>query len=150
MERVRAGYAAPRFLLFHLQPISARLLFMRHATGSVLAPSPLPFLSSPCDYIDEAAASPLGLAQQVELGLRINADLGFEPGLLVIEPEFLRRAEIPRAVVDVHLARFSTHDPPFEAVRAAGGELRPITELRGAHPVEMAMLQWAYEHLLTD
>lgn len=123
---------------------------MRHATGSVLAPSPLPFLSSPCDYDDAAAANPLGLAQQVDLALRINADLGFEPGLLVIEPEFLRRAEIPRAVVDVYLARFSTHDPPFAAVRAAGGELHPITELRGAHPVEMAMLRWAYEHLLMD
>lgn len=120
---------------------------MRHATGSVLAPSPLPFLASPID--EEIAEVKLELNRQLALGLRINAELGFEPGLLVVEPDFLRQAEIPRAVVDLHLARFSTHDPPYAEVAAAGGELCLITELRGGHPVEMAMLRWAYEHLLT-
>ncbi|SMF96518.1 hypothetical protein SAMN02949497_3918 [Methylomagnum ishizawai] len=141
-----APHAEPRFLLYHLQPISARLLFMRHASGSVLAPRPLPFLTNPIE--DDPPQSKLDLIQQVTLGMRLNASLGFEPGMLVVEPDFLRRAEIPRAVVDLHLARFTSHDPPHEAARLKGAVFQPITELRGGHPVEMAMLRWAYEYLL--
>lgn len=138
--------AEPRFLLFHLQPISARLLFLRHASGSVLAPDPLPLLSSPIE--DDAPAPKLDLIQQLILGMRLNSGLGFEPGMLVVEPGFLRRAEIPRAMVDLHLARFTSLDPPHREARLKGAQFCPITELRGGHPVEMAMLRWAYEFLL--
>jgi hypothetical protein len=138
--------AEPRFLLYHLQPISSRLLFVRHASGSVLTPRPLPFLSSPVE--DDAPAQKIDLMQQLTLGMRLNAGLGFEPGMLLVEQEFLRRAEIPRAVVNVHLARFTPLDPPHTEVRFKGGEFCPITELHGGHPVEMAMLRWAYQFLL--
>lgn len=138
--------AEPRFLLYHLQSISSRLLFVRHASGSVLTPRPLPFLSSPVEE-DEPERS-IDLIQQLSLGVQLNADLGFEAGMLLVEREFVRRAEIPRAVVDIHLARFTTLDPPHTEVQLKGGKFRPITELHGGHPVEMATLRWAYEFLL--
>lgn len=138
----------PRFLLFHLQAISARLLFVRHATGSVLAPRPLPFLSSPVE--EDEPAEKLDLVQRLSLGVALAAELGFEPGMLVVEPGFRRRAEVPRALVDIHLARFTTLDAPHGEVHSKGGALHPITELRGGHPVEMAALRWAYDFLLAS
>ncbi len=146
MDTPPSSDAEPRFLLFHLQPISSRLLFMRHASGSVLTPRPLPFLSSPIE--DDAPAHSLDLMQQLTLGIQLNTHLGFEPGMLVVEREFRRRAEIPRAVIDVHLGRFTSLDPPHADVQIKGGKFCPITELQGGHPVEMAMLRWAYEFLL--
>ncbi len=130
-----------RFLLFHLQPISSRLLFLRHVSGSVLTPRPLPFLSSPIE--DDVPVQNLGLMHQLTLGMQLNANLGFEPGMLVVEQQFLRQAEIPRAVVDVYLARFTTLDPSHAELKTKGGRFCPITELQGGHPVEMAMLRWA-------
>ncbi|MDD1650808.1 MAG: hypothetical protein LUO80_10515, partial [Methylococcaceae bacterium] len=38
-----------RLILYHSQSTSARTLFLRHATGSVIAPEPLPFLSRVLD-----------------------------------------------------------------------------------------------------
>ncbi|MDD2767991.1 MAG: hypothetical protein PHT19_04620 [Methylococcus sp.] len=141
-----AADAEPRFLLYHLHPVSSRLLFLRHASGSVLSPRPLPFLSSPIEDEDEGQVLPP--VQQLKLGMQIHAGLGLEPGTLLVEREFLRRAEIPRAVVNIHLARFLALDPPHHEIRLQGGEFRPLTELHGGHPVEMTMLRWAYEFLL--
>ena len=90
----------------------------------------------------------IDLMRQLTLGMRLNAGLGFEPGMLSVEQDFLRRAEIPRAVVNVHLARFTPLDPPHTEVRFKGGKFCAITELQGGHPVEMAMLRWAYQFLL--
>lgn len=141
-----AADAEPRFLLYHLHPLSSRLLFVRHASGSVLTPRPLPFLSSPVE--DDGADQELDPVLQLRLGMQIHAGLGFEPGTLVVERKFLRRAEIPRAVVNIHLAKFIALDPPHDEMRAKGGEFRPITELHGGHPVEMTVLRWAYQFLL--
>lgn len=139
--------AEPRFLLFHLQPLSSRLLFLCHESGSVLCPRPLPFLSSPIED-DSAPAGKIDLMEQLNLGMRLNAGLGFEPGMLVVEREFLHHAEIPRATVNLHLARFTTVDAPHSEVRGKGGKFCSISELQGRHPTEMAMLRWAYEFLL--
>ncbi|BBA36833.1 uncharacterized protein sS8_4910 [Methylocaldum marinum] len=68
--------------------------------------------------------------------------------MLVVEREFLRRAEIPRAMVNLHLARFTTLDAPHSEVRDKGGQFYSISELHGRHPTEMSMLRWAYEFLL--
>lgn len=138
--------AEPRFLLYHLQPISSRLLFLRHASGSVLTPRQLPFLASPIE--EDEPEQNFDLMQQLTLGIQLNASLGFDPGMLVVERDFLRRAEIPRATVNVHLARFTSLDPPHADVQSKGGEFCSITELQGGHPVEMAMLSWAYQFLL--
>ncbi|MDF9391830.1 MULTISPECIES: hypothetical protein [Methylococcus] len=141
-----AADAEPRFLLYHLHPLSSRLLFMRHATGSVLTPRPLPWLSSPVE--GDGADEELDPVLQLRLGMQIHAGLGFEPGTLVVERKFLRQAEIPMAVVNLHLARFIALDPPHEEIQAKGGQFCSITELQGGHPVEMALLRWAYEFLL--
>ena len=138
--------AEPRFLLYHRQPVSSRLLFVRHASGSVLTPRPLPFLSTPIE--EDAPDQKIDLLQQITLGMQLNVALDFEPGMLLVEREFLRRAEIPRALVNVHLARFTTLDPPHEEVQYKGGKFCSITDLQGGHPVEMAMLRWAYQFLL--
>jgi hypothetical protein len=136
----------PRFLLFHLHPISARLLFMRHVSGSILTPRQLPLLSSPVE--EDAPEGDMALSEQLRLGVQLNEDLGFEAGMLLVDGKFRRQAEIPRGRVDLYLARFSTFDAPHDEVRARGGVLSPINELYGRHPVEMALLRWAFDYLL--
>jgi hypothetical protein len=146
MQALAPADSEPRYLLYHLHPISSRLLFVRHASGSVLAPRPLPFLSSPIE--EEAPDGDMSLSEQISLGLKLNDELGFEPGMLLVEREFLRRAEIPRATVNLHLARFSPLDAPHEDVREKGGEFCSITQFHGRHPVEMSLLRWAFDFLL--
>jgi hypothetical protein len=48
----------------------------------------------------------------------------------------------------MHLASFTTIDPPFDAAAAVGGQFIAITEAMGGMPVEMDLLRRAYEVLL--
>lgn len=138
-----AGQA--RLILFHKQSISARTLFLRHASGSVIAPVPLPPLSA---LLDEDAARP-GPATHPAALLRAYCDgLGLAASLLQIEAEFHQQVETPSHTLDIYLARFTCTDPPRSLFEAQGGRFCAITELRGGHPAEMGLLQKAYETIL--
>jgi hypothetical protein len=140
------GFADLRFLLYHKHPTSARTRFLRFAGGTVLAPYPLPFLSSPLEPedIEPAAAMmhPATLARRLAGGLQIPA------ALLEIDAEFMEHVEIPGSTVTVHLVRFTSIDPPLQLFADRGAAFCPITDLRGGHPTEMALLRKAYEHVL--
>lgn len=135
-----------RFLLYHKHPTSARTRFLRFAGGTVLAPHPLPFLSAPLEPDEVAPAAawmhPATLARRLAGGLQLPATL------LEIDPEFLEHVEIPGATVTVHLVRLTSIDPPLALFADRGAAFCPITDLRGGHPTEMALLRKAYEHVL--
>jgi hypothetical protein len=134
---------AGRFLLYHKQATSARTLFLRFAAGHLLGPEPLPFLTAA-----DATATFQGAAHPASLGLVLSRELGWPDGALEIDPDFVAAVETPTGVLPIHLARFTTIDPPRDWVEAGIGRFCAITELRGSHPAEMALLRQAYEHVL--
>ncbi|NJD06958.1 MAG: hypothetical protein FIA97_10745 [Methylococcaceae bacterium] len=143
---VADSFAGLRFLLYHKHFTSARTRFVRFTEGTVLAPHPLPFLSSPLepDEVEPTATliHPATLAKRLAGGLHVSADM------LEIDPEFLEHVEIPGVTVAVHLVRVTSIDPPLELFAERGAQFCPITDLRGGHPTEMALLRKAYEHVL--
>jgi len=50
--------------------------------------------------------------------------------------------------LSVYLARFTCIDPPRALYAERGGKFCAITELRGGHPAEMALLQMAYQAIM--
>jgi hypothetical protein len=118
-----------RFLLYHKQATSARTLFLRFANGSALAPEPLPFLSTPA----EEGSAATGAIHPAALALKLAESLGIAPDIVQVAPEYRERVETPDGVVEIHLARFTTIDPPRALFEESGGAFRAITELRGGH-----------------
>jgi hypothetical protein len=74
--------------------------------------------------------------------------LGLPAGSLAHEPEFQATVDTPDGPVAIHLASFTTIDPPFDEAAALGGKFIAITEAAGGMPVEMDLLRYAYEVLL--
>jgi len=139
----------PHFIVFHKQGTSARTLFLRMKNGSVILPEPFPFLSSPLetdglvhDYGRANFGHPATLAQ------RLATVLALPQESVEVETDFIEPVEIPGATAMVYLARLATVDPPRAHFAGLGGQFCAITELRGGHPVEMALLRKAYELIL--
>lgn len=132
-----------RLILVHKQKTSGRLRFLRLPHGTV-AFTPLPALS---DLIDDAPPPqvvhhPAAFIQAAE------SRLGLPAGSLAHEPEFHATVDTPAGPVSLHLASFTTIDPPFDEAAALGGKFIAITEAMGGMPVEMDLLRYAYEVLL--
>lgn len=132
-----------RLILVHKQKTSGRLRFLRLPHGTV-AFTPLPALS---DLIDDAPPPqvvhhPAAFIQAAE------SRLGLPAGSLAHEPEFHATVDTPAGPVSLHLASFTTIDPPFDEAAALGGKFVAITEAMGGMPVEMDLLRYAYEVLL--
>jgi hypothetical protein len=132
-----------RLILVHKQKTSGRLRFLRLPHGTV-AFTPLPPLS---DLIERTASRqvvhhPAAFIQAAEARLSLPA------GSLAHEPEFQATVDTPDGPVAMHLASFTTIDPPFDKAAALGGTFIAITEAAGGMPVEMDLLRHAYEVLL--
>jgi hypothetical protein len=132
-----------RLILVHKQKTSGRLRFLRLPHGTV-AFTPLPALS---DLIEDAAPPQVVHHPAVFLQAA-EARLGLPAGSLAHEPEFQATVDTPDGPVAMHLASFTTIDPPFDAAAALGGQFIAITEAMGGMPVEMDLLRRAYEVLL--
>ena len=132
-----------RLILVHKQKTSGRLRFLRLPHGTV-AFTPLPPLSA---LMEHAVASQVVPHPAVFLHAA-EAQLGMPAGSLMHEPEFQATVDTPDGPVALHLASFTTTDPPFDEVAALGGKFIAITEAAGGMPVEMDLLRHAYEVLL--
>jgi hypothetical protein len=140
---------AARLILYHSQSTSARTLFLRHASGSVIAPEPLPPLSTLLEEEGlEAAGGVAVFLHPAALARDYCLSLGLAPALLQAQGEFQQRVETPRQTLSIFLARFTCIDPPRELFAAQGGQFCAITELRGGPPAEMALLQRAYQAIM--
>jgi len=137
-----------RLILYHSQKTSARTLFLRHASGSVIAPEPLPALSTVFDEGEFEVGDAGVFLHPASLILDYCANIGILPSLLQAEGEFHERVDAPGAVINIYLARFTCIDPPRELFADKGGKFCAITELRGGHPAEMALLQRAYQAIM--
>ncbi|TXH74912.1 hypothetical protein [Thiobacillus sp.] len=132
-----------RLILVHKQKTSGRLRFLRLPHGTV-AFTPLPPLS---DLIEDA--EPPQVVHHPAVFIKAAEDrLGLPAGSLAHEPEFQATVDTPDGPVAMHLASFTTIDPPFDEAAALGGSFIAITEAMGGMPVEMDLLRHAYEVLL--
>ncbi len=137
-----------RLILYHSQSTSARTLFLRHASGSIIAPAPLPFLSTLLDEGDDDPKDSGVFLHPAALIREYCEGLGLPPALLQAEGEFHGRVDTPQQTLSVYLARFTCIDPPRALFAERGGRFCAITELRGGHPAEMALLRQAYQAIM--
>lgn len=132
-----------RLVLVHKQRTSGRLRFLRLPHGTV-AFTPLPPLS---DLIEDAAP-PQVVHHPTAILKAAEEKLALPAGSLAHEPEFHATVDTPDGPIAMHLASFTTIDPPFDAAATLGGRFIAITEAAGGMPVEMDLLRRAYEVLL--
>jgi len=137
-----------RLILYHSQSTSARTLFLRHESGSVIAPEPLPFLSTVLDEGEFVVGNAGVLLHPATVVRDYCAAFGFPSSLLSAEGEFHERVDSPQCTLNIYLARFTSIDPPRALFADRGGRFCAITELRGGHPAEMALIQRAYQAIM--
>ena len=131
-----------RLILAHKHPTSARLRFVRFPHG-MWAFEPVPAASQRCakDAFPRKVVSTL---PSVHLAAA-ERQLGLPPGSLKLEDEFEACLDAEGACLEVLLATFTSIDPPFAAIEAAGARFVHITEARDCAPLELEMLRLAYE-----
>lgn len=132
-----------RLILVHKQKTSGRLRFLRLPHGTV-AFTPLP----PLSILMEDAAPPQVVHHPAVFLKAAEVKLGLPAGSLVHEPEFQATVDTPDGPVAMHLASFTSIDPPFDEAAALGGGFIAITEAAGGMPAEMDLLRRVYEVLL--
>lgn len=133
-----------RVILVHKQGTSARTRFLRFAAGSVLGFSPLPTLSTRAVGGAGGGVVPLGRGI-----VRLAAErLGLEPAMLELEAAFAETIETPDGLIHIHLARFTSIDPPFELAASLEAKFIDITEARQIPPIELQLLRRAYETVM--
>lgn len=134
-----------RLIFAHTQSISGRLRFIRFTHGMLgFEPFAADARVRPGDETPSPAVVTLPSVYLADAEKR----LGLPSGSLKIEPEYHQSVDTGGASVDVYLARFTTTDPPFEAITAAGARFIAITETRGCPQVELDLLRKAYEVIL--
>lgn len=134
-----------RLIFAHTQSISGRLRFVRFTHG-MLGFEPFAADAHVCPEDDTPSPAVVTLPS-IYLA-DAEKRLGLPSGSLKIEPEFRLCVETGGTRTEVHLARFTTTDPPFEAITGAGARFIAITETRGCPQVELDLLRKAYEVIL--
>jgi hypothetical protein len=139
--------AKTRVILYHKHRTSARTLFLRRADGSLMAPVPLPPLSSVLgdgEDIDDKDVSQ-SLAPVLEAVAR---HLNLPIDLLSGDPEFFESVDTPEGPVAIYLAHFTSINPPLDLASTQGASFCPLTDFRGSHPAELELARRAYKSIL--
>ena len=132
-----------RAILFHKQPTSARLRFMRFAHDSVCAFTPIPRLSQA-----HAGQQPNPVMHPTQVVQRLEQELGFEAGTLHAEEGYRYSVEVPDDQIQILLVGIDSTDPPFEQAARIGAKFIDLTQARGLPDVELELLRGAYELVL--
>jgi hypothetical protein len=132
-----------RLILVHKQKTSGRLRFLRLPHG-IVAFAPLP----PASALMEHAVTSQVVHHPAVFLRAAETQMGLPAGSLMHEPEFQATVDTPDGPAVVHLAIFTSIDPPFDEAAALGGSFIAITEAAGGMAVEMDLLRRAYEVLL--
>jgi len=139
-----APLAHNRVIFTHFDSYSMALLFPRWGS-TLLWPAALPEHATPmaapaavdspahdCEAVKQAAVEACGL----------NADE------LVAAPDFKLWVQTADGPVRIHLLRFTTPDAPKAALAALGGDMKPMSLLRGCAMSELALLREVYNRLV--
>lgn len=132
-----------RAILFHKQPTSARLRFMRFSHDSVCAFEPIPHLAQA-----HANQQPNPVMHPATVVQRLEREFGFEAGSLHAEQGYRYSVEVPDEQIQILLVGIDSTDPPFEQAEKIGAEFIDLTQARGLPPLELDLLRGAYELVL--
>lgn len=139
-----------RLIFYHKQHTSARLHFLKFASGSICAFDPLPELSQVLDstinrYDDDdnnIVVHPARLLREAgdKLGLDIES--------LKVQGGYHARVDTSNGAVQVYLAELTTMDPPFELAADINAEFIELAQARNLTAVELELLRLAYEYVM--
>lgn len=140
-----SNWARSRVILCHFDSYSTALVFARWPDRSLLAPGPLPEGSQPSagppdPRPDGYDGAPVKAATAARYGLN--------PAELVEVPEFDEWLTTPEGPLRVHLLRFTTFEAPAALLEPHAGVFKPISELRGSDPAELALLRVVFNLII--
>jgi hypothetical protein len=138
-----------RLIFYHKQNTSARLRFLKFASGSVCAFEPLPALSQIIDDCIDQVRNDILVTHPAQLVRDAGERLGLDVGLMKVEGEYHARVESSEGTVEVYLTEFTTIDPPFEQAKKLNAEFIDLTQARSLPGLELELLRQAYEHVMT-
>ncbi|MFB2934779.1 hypothetical protein ACE1B6_05825 [Aerosakkonemataceae cyanobacterium BLCC-F154] len=132
-----------RFILYHKQATSARVLFLR-LNGTVCQFDGLPESSQVVESSLEGEVV-TGLDEAIA---HAEQKLNLATGSLKIETEFWAKVDSPETPINVYLAQFTTTDAPHQEIADLEGKFIAITEGRSLPPVELELLRLVYSFLM--
>ncbi len=132
-----------RIILLHKQATSARVRIFVHAYGGICG---FAGLADPLEVTEAAAGDVVTLPRAVVAAAA--AELGLDGHGLVGEADFARSARSAGRTIAIHLARFTSIDPPFDLAERRGGRFIEMQAARTLPPNELDLLRAAYETVL--
>ena len=132
-----------RIILLHKQATSARVRFFVHAYGGICG---FAELADPVEVIEGEAGSVVTLPRAVVAPAAV--ELGLDGNDLVGEADFVLSARSGGGTIAVHLARFTSIDPPFDLAERRGGRFVEMQSARTLPPNELTLLRAAYEAVM--
>lgn len=136
-----------RVILYHNNPASARLRFLRFPYDSVFAFKPLPRLASLLE--DHEIEADL-LVHPAMIMKEVEKEFGLEEKSIEAEGEYQLSVDIAGGPVSILLGRFTGIDPPFSLAEKLDAEFIDLTQARSLPEVELLCLRKAYELVLGD
>jgi hypothetical protein len=136
-------FARNRVILSHFDSYSASLVFARFGK-TLVAPQAPPdgaAIAAAPHRIDEIHAGD-AVARAIIVHYGLNAAEVFR------EPQFDAWLKADGQTIRIHLLRFRTFRAPAEVLEPHGGVFSPISELRGAATVELALLREVFNLIL--
>lgn len=133
-----------RVILYHNTPASARLRFLRFPYQSICAFKPLPKLSVLMDQglATDTLLHPAVVARQTENKLGLGQDS------IQVQGEFEAFVDVAGGPICIHLAAFTSLDPPFELADKLDARFIDLNQARDLPQVELELLRKAYDIIL--
>lgn len=138
-----------RLIFFHKQNTSARLRFLKLASGSVCAFEPLPTLSQMVDEDDDPEIDDTVVTHPAQLLREASEWLGLDKRLMKVEAGYHAIVDTNECTVHVYLTEFITTDPPFEHAQNINAAFIDLTQARDLPGVELELLRKAYDCVMT-
>lgn len=138
-----------RIILFHQQSTSARTRFLFYKQrNSVLGFSPLSELAVLMEDCDDNSLETIKHQRLSELDVLMRYNIGIPADKILLDSEFIHLIDVPKEIIAVSLGRFTDIDPPFEWAESMNMDFRELTGVRNVNPVELELMQKAYQRVM--
>lgn len=135
--------ARNRVIFTHFDSYSIALLFPRWGS-TLLWPAALPENATPM-----AAPAEVGPEHDSQAVKQAAVDAcGLNADELAVDPDFNHWVQTPDGPVRIHLLRFNTPDAPKATLAALGGDMKPMSLLRGSAMSELMLLRDVYNRIV--
>lgn len=134
-------------ILFHKQSTSARVRFLLAENSSICFATEIPALATLVEENQLSKDSTVDKHPATAVG-ELEQQMGLAKGDIELVKDFSLKLDVPNQVIPVYLGYFKNIDPPFDEVATIGAKFIAITEARRLPPVELQLLQKAYQYLM--